>query len=136
MRFAENVACMTKTRNIHISVREHEGNPHFGSLGADGRILLKLVSNTVAYSLKVRTVESQQPAVTRQRLVNNNREMIFPARSVPMAVHTIMDCIIPPISNNFTAKEEQCFLRGPYRDVKSRTVSEESVKLSQLVKLS
>jgi hypothetical protein len=38
MRFAENVACM---RNIYISVREHEGKTHLGSLEADGRILLK-----------------------------------------------------------------------------------------------
>jgi hypothetical protein len=33
--------------------------------------------NSVAYSLKARTVESQQPAVTRQRPVSKNRGMFF-----------------------------------------------------------
>jgi hypothetical protein len=36
----------------------------------------------VAYSLKARTVESQQLAVTRQRPINNNRGMAFSAQSV------------------------------------------------------
>jgi hypothetical protein len=37
----------------------------------------------VAYSLKARIVESQRPAVTRQRPVNNNRGMVFSAQCVP-----------------------------------------------------
>jgi hypothetical protein len=89
----------------------------------------------VAYSLKSRTVELQQPAVTRQVPVNK-RGMVFSARSVLMAAHATMEYIIPPISNNCTAKEEQCFLRGPCRDVISRIVSEALVKWSQSVELS
>jgi hypothetical protein len=44
---------------------------------------LKINNDTVAYSLKTRTVESQQPAVTRRRPVNNNKVMVFPERSLP-----------------------------------------------------
>jgi hypothetical protein len=32
-----------------------------------------------------------------------------------------MECVMPPLSNNYTATEEHCFLRGPCRDVISRT---------------
>jgi hypothetical protein len=96
----------------------------------------KLNINIVAYSLKAKTVESQQPAVTKQRPVNNNRGM-FLARSMPMATHATMECVVPPLSSNCTATEEWCFLCGPSRDVISRTVSEElasqSVEWSQLV---
>jgi hypothetical protein len=49
----------------------------------------------VAYSLKARTVgSSQQPAVTRQRLVNN-RVMVFSTRFVPMTAPVTMEYVIP-----------------------------------------
>jgi hypothetical protein len=70
----------------------------------------------VAYYLKARIVESQQPAVTRQRPVNN-RGMVFSAQSVPMAAHATMEYVMHSLSNNCTATEERCFLRGPCRDV-------------------
>jgi hypothetical protein len=78
----------------------------------------------VTYSLKARTVESQQPAVTRQRLVNSNRGMMFSAQSVPMAAHATMGYVMPSLSNNCAATKERCFLRGPCRDVISRTSSQ------------
>jgi hypothetical protein len=52
---------------------------------------------------------------------------VFSAWSVPMAAHATMEHVMPPLSNNRTATDERCFLRGPCRDVISRTVSEESV---------
>jgi hypothetical protein len=81
----------------------------------------------VAYSLKARIVEPQRPAFTRQRSVNKNIGIVFSARSVPMLAHATMEYIIPSLSYNNTAIEEQCFLRGPCRDVISRTFSDESV---------
>jgi hypothetical protein len=72
---------------------------------------------TGTYSLKARIVESQLPAVTRQRPVNNNREMVFSARHLPMATHAKIWHIVPPLSNNCPATEERCFLCGPCRDV-------------------
>jgi hypothetical protein len=63
--------------------------------------------NTVAYSLKARTVESQQLAVTMQWPVNNNRGMVFSAQSMLMAVHITMEYIMPSLSNNCTAIEER-----------------------------
>jgi hypothetical protein len=41
----------------------------------------------VARSLKAKIVESQQPAVTRQRPVNNNREMLVSVRSMSGLYH-------------------------------------------------
>jgi hypothetical protein len=76
----------------------------------------------VAYSLIARTVESQQPAVTRQRPVNNNKETVFSAQYVPIASHATMEYVMPSLNNNCTATEEQYFLRGPCRDVISRII--------------
>jgi hypothetical protein len=75
---------------------------------------------SVAYSLKAKIMESQQPAVTRQRPINNNIGMVFPAQSVAMAAHEIMEYVMPSLSNNCTATEEQFYLRGPCRNVISR----------------
>jgi hypothetical protein len=71
----------------------------------------------VAYSLKARIVESQQPAVTRQRPANNNKGMVSSAQSMPMAAHEAMEYVMSSLSNSCTATEERCFLCGPYRDV-------------------
>jgi hypothetical protein len=56
--------------------------------------------------------------------------MVFPARSVPMLAYAAMENVIPPLSDNRTVTEEQCFLRGPCRDVISRTFAEEIVSQS------
>jgi hypothetical protein len=80
-----------------------------------------LIKNTVAYSLKAGIVEPQQPVVTRQWPINNNRGMVFSTQSVPMAVHAIMEYVMPSLSNSCTAAEERCFIRGPCLDVTSRT---------------
>jgi hypothetical protein len=64
----------------------------------------------MAYSLKARIVESQQPAVTRQWPLNNNRGMVISVQSVPMAANATMDYVMPSLSNSCTT-EEQCFLR-------------------------
>jgi hypothetical protein len=85
----------------------------------------KWPSHILAYSLKARIMESEQPAFTRQRPVNNNRGMVFCARSVPMLEHVTVNYVMPPLSDNRTATEERCFLRGSCRDVVSRIVSEE-----------
>jgi hypothetical protein len=77
-------------------------------------ILTRGWQHTVAYSLKARIVESQQPIVTRKQSVNNNRGMVFSVQSVPMAEHTI-EYVMPSVSNNCTATEEWCFLLGPCR---------------------
>jgi hypothetical protein len=53
----------------------------------------------VAYSLKARIVETQQPAVTRQRPVNDNRGMVFSAQSMHKAVDATMEYVIPSQSN-------------------------------------
>jgi hypothetical protein len=50
--------------------------------------------NIVAYSLKARIMVSQKPAVTRQRSVNNNREIVFSAQSVSMAAHATMEHVM------------------------------------------
>jgi hypothetical protein len=89
---------------------------------------LCILVDIVSYSLKARIVESQQPAVTRQRPVNKNKVMVFSARSFPMAIHTTTQYVMPSLSNSRTATEERCFLRCPNRDVISRAVSEELVK--------
>jgi hypothetical protein len=78
--------------------------------------------HSVAHSLKARIVESQQLAVTMQRPLNN-RGMVFSAQSVLMAAHAAIEYIIPLLSNNFTATEEQCFLCSPCQDVISRNSS-------------
>jgi hypothetical protein len=56
-------------------------------------------------------IRSQQPAVTRQRPVNN-REMVFSAQTVPMAAHATMEYLTPSLINNCTAAEERCFLHS------------------------
>jgi hypothetical protein len=53
----------------------------------------------VAYSLKARIVESQQPDVTRQQPINN-RGMVFSAQSILMAAHARIKYVIPLLSNN------------------------------------
>jgi hypothetical protein len=45
----------------------------------------------VAYSLRARIVESQQPAFTGPQPVNSDRGMVFSAHSVPMAVHITVE---------------------------------------------
>jgi hypothetical protein len=51
---------------------------------------------------------SQQPAVTRQRPVNNNRGRVFSEQSVPMAEHATMEShAIAKQQLNRT--EERCF---------------------------
>jgi hypothetical protein len=66
----------------------------------------------VAYLLKARIVESQQPAITRQQSINN-RSMVFSEQSVTMAAHATVEYIMPSLSNNCTATEEWCFLCSP-----------------------
>jgi hypothetical protein len=61
--------------------------------GADGLQTRRIAVNIVAYSLKARIMESQQPAVTRQRPVNNNRGIVFSAQSVPLPAHETMEYI-------------------------------------------
>jgi hypothetical protein len=75
----------------------------------------------VAYLLKARIVESQQPAITRQRPENNNRGVVFFVQSVLMAVHTTVEYIMPLLSNNCTATDEQCFPCSLRQGVISRT---------------
>jgi hypothetical protein len=66
-------------------------------------------------------ISNYTTAVTRQRYKNYKRGMVFSAQSVPMAGHATMEYIMPSLSNNCTAKRKRYFLRGPYRDVISRT---------------
>jgi hypothetical protein len=66
----------------------------------------------VTYSLKARTMESQQPAVTRKRPINN-RGMVFSVQSVSMAALATIEYIMPSPSNNYTTKRERCFQCGP-----------------------
>jgi hypothetical protein len=68
----------------------------------------------VAYSLKARTVESQQPAVTRQRPVNK-RGMVFSVQSVQMSAQETVEYIVQSLIDNCTATEERCFLCSPCR---------------------
>jgi hypothetical protein len=56
----------------------------------------------VAYSPKTRTVESQQPTITRQRPVNN-RGMVLSVQSVPTSAHATIEYIMPSLSNNCTS---------------------------------
>jgi hypothetical protein len=49
-------------------------------------------------------VRPQQPAITRQQLVNN-RGMVFFAWAMPMAVHTTVKYVMPLLSDNRTATE-------------------------------
>jgi hypothetical protein len=62
----------------------------------------------VAYSLKARIGHSQQPAVIRQRPVNNGG-MVFSAHFMPMAEHATMEYVMTSLSNNCTATEERYF---------------------------
>jgi hypothetical protein len=91
----------------------------FADQGENERMILIYI---VVYSIKAGIVESQQSAVTRRRPVNNNREIVTFTLTVPMAVHAIMEYGMPPLSNNYTATEERCFLHGPCRDLISRAV--------------
>jgi hypothetical protein len=77
---------------------------------------------TVAYSLKARTVKSQQPAVTRQQPVNNNKGMVFSPKSVYIVMHATKEYFLPLLSNNLNLTEEVCFLRGSYRDILCETI--------------
>jgi hypothetical protein len=52
-------------------------------------------------------------AVTRQQPVNN-RGMVFSVQSMPMVVHASMEYVMPSLTNNCTAAEEQCFLCKDY----------------------
>jgi hypothetical protein len=67
-----------------------------------------------------KSMESQQPAVTRQRPLNN-RWMVIAVRSV--LEHATVEYVIPTLSKTCTATEEQCFLRGSRREVISVAVS-------------
>jgi hypothetical protein len=60
----------------------------------------------MVYSLKARTVESEQWLV-------NNRRMEFSVQSVPMAVYATMEYVILSLSRNCIVTEKRCFLRGP-----------------------
>jgi hypothetical protein len=64
---------------------------------------------TVAYSLKTRTVEPQQPAFTRQLPVNHKRGMVFSAQFVPMAAYATMEYVMPSLSNNYTGQRNHVF---------------------------
>jgi hypothetical protein len=65
-----------------------------------------VIIGIAAYSLKARIVDLQQPAVTKQRPVNKNRDMEFSVQSLPMAVDATMEYVMPLLSNNCTATEE------------------------------
>jgi hypothetical protein len=54
----------------------------------------------MAYSLIATIVESQQPAVIRQRPRNNNRGMVFSAQSMPRAAHATVEYVMTSLSNN------------------------------------
>jgi hypothetical protein len=60
-----------------------------------------------------RPIARQRPR-NRQRPLLGNGEIVFSARSAPIAAHATMD----------TVTEERCVLCGPCQDVISRTVSE------------
>jgi hypothetical protein len=67
----------------------------------------------VAYLIKARIVKSQQPAITRQLPVNNNnnnnRGILFFAQTVPMAMHAMVEYVMPLLNNNFTAARNGVF---------------------------
>jgi hypothetical protein len=67
--------------------------------------------------------DTQQPAITGQRPVNN-KGIVYSAQSVLTAVHATVEYFMPPLSNNCTVTEEWCFLRGPCRDVIRKAVSQ------------
>jgi hypothetical protein len=71
------------------------------------RVLILL--HNVAHSLKGRTAESQQPAVTRQRPVDSNRGMVFSEQSVPMAEHTTLKYVMPSLSKQLHCKRGTVF---------------------------
>jgi hypothetical protein len=73
--------------------------------------------NTVVYLLKARIMELQQPAVTRQRPVNNNSGMVFSVQSMPMATHPTVAYVIPSLSNKCATRDERRFLGSPCWDV-------------------
>jgi hypothetical protein len=56
-----------------------------------------------------------------------NGGMVFSAQSVPMAAHATVEYVMPSLSNSCCATEERCFLRGPCRDVISRTLRSQMV---------
>jgi hypothetical protein len=62
----------------------------------------------VAYSLKVRIVESQQPALIRQQFVNNSG-MVFSVQSVLIVVPTAMVYAMSSISTNCTQQRNDIF---------------------------
>jgi hypothetical protein len=74
-----------------------------------------LYVDIVAYLLKLRTMESQ--TLTMQRHINNNKGMVFSARSFLMAEQPMVEYVMPPPSNNCTATEECSYLCGPCEDV-------------------
>jgi hypothetical protein len=49
--------------------------------------------------------------------------MVFSDQYVPMAMHATVEYVMLLLSNNCTATEERCFLRGPYRDVTAQQIS-------------
>jgi hypothetical protein len=67
-------------------------------------LLKSIYKYIVPYSLKARTVESQQLAISRQRPINI-RGMVFSAQSMLMAAHATMEYVMPSLSNNCTMTE-------------------------------
>jgi hypothetical protein len=70
--------------------------------------------------------------------VNNNKEIVFSAQSIPIAAQATKDYIMLSLSSNYTVIEEQRFLSGMCRATLYRTsyhlalqdgaVSDETVK--------
>jgi hypothetical protein len=75
----------------------------------------------VAYSLKERTVESQQPAISRQRPINSRNGVFCVVRADGCARNN--GIVMPPLSNKCSATDELCFLRSPCQNVISRATS-------------
>jgi hypothetical protein len=90
-----------------------------------GRSRYKWEGNIVVYSLKARIVESEQPAVTMQRPVNNKR-MMFSAQSVPMAAYATMKYVTSSLSNNYTVRETVLPTRSVPRCYKQEQLVEDS----------
>jgi hypothetical protein len=65
----------------------------------------------VAYLLKARIVESQQPIFARE-LPLNNRVIVFSAQSVPMAVYATVECVMPSKSALQQKKHVFCSVRA------------------------
>jgi hypothetical protein len=105
------------------------------SNSAGVRFLLLAVVSYLRYCcyniVSCRPVARQRPrnryttAFSKWWPVNSNRRVVFSAQSMPMAVNATMEYVMPPLSNNCTAREEWCFLRGPYQNVIDRMVSDE-----------